>query len=121
MTCTMAASAATVSQSGRVGATDEGSARRMELSGQLVNTKDGDDAKYGIIRGEPRVLATRIFGGTTGNYVDQADYNYYFRQGFRRGYDDGYNSQSRYGSVSNGTPTILGSLVSSILGLHSIR
>lgn len=59
--------------------------------------------------------------GYTGNYVDQADYNYYFRQGFRRGYDDGYNSQSRYGSNSNGTPTILGSLLSSILGLQSIR
>jgi hypothetical protein len=59
--------------------------------------------------------------GYTGNYVDQADYNYYFRQGFRRGYDDGYNSQSRYGSISNGTPTILGSLLSSILGLQSIR
>jgi hypothetical protein len=59
--------------------------------------------------------------GYTGNYVDQADYNYYFRQGFRRGYDDGYNSQSRYGRISNGTPTILGTLLSSILGLQSIR
>lgn len=59
--------------------------------------------------------------GYTGNYVDQADYNYYFREGFRRGYDDGYNSRSRYGSTSNGTPTILGSLLTSILGLQSIR
>lgn len=59
--------------------------------------------------------------GYTGNYIDQADYNYYFRQGFRRGYDDGYNSQSRYGRISNGTPTILGTLLSSILGLQSIR
>jgi hypothetical protein len=59
--------------------------------------------------------------GYGGNYVDQSDYNYYFRQGFRRGYDDGYNSRSRYGSSSNGTPTILGSLLTSILGLASIR
>ncbi len=59
--------------------------------------------------------------GYTGSYVDQTDYNYYFRQGFRRGYDDGYSSQLRYGSNSNGTPTILGTLLSSILGLQSIR
>jgi hypothetical protein len=59
--------------------------------------------------------------GYTGNYVDQGDYNYYFREGFRRGYDDGYNSRSRYGSNQNGTPTILGSLLTSILGLQSIR
>jgi hypothetical protein len=59
--------------------------------------------------------------GYTGNYVDQSDYNYYFRQGFRRGYTDGYNSQSQYGTSSNGTNSILGSVLSAILGLQSIR
>lgn len=59
--------------------------------------------------------------GYSGNYVDQGDYNYYFREGFRRGYDDGYYSRSRYGSISNGTPTILGTLLSSILGFQPIR
>jgi hypothetical protein len=45
--------------------------------------------------------------GYGGNYVDQSDYNYYFRQGFRRGHDDGYNSRWQYGSSTNGTPLIL--------------
>jgi hypothetical protein len=59
--------------------------------------------------------------GYSGNYVDQSDYNYYFRQGFRRGYEDGYGGRSQYGSSLNGTPSILGSLLTSILGLQSIR
>lgn len=59
--------------------------------------------------------------GYSGYYVDQADYNYYFRQGFQRGYADGYNSQSQYGTSLNGTPSILATLLSSILGLTSLR
>jgi hypothetical protein len=59
--------------------------------------------------------------GYEGNYVSQSDYNYYFRQGFRRGYDDGYYSRSQYGTSSNGTASILSSLLSSILGLQSLR
>lgn len=56
--------------------------------------------------------------GYTGQYVDLSDYNYYFRQGFQRGYADGYNARSQYGSSSNG---ILGNLLTSILGLVSIH
>lgn len=59
--------------------------------------------------------------GYNGSYIDRGDYNYYFREGFRRGYDDGYYSRSRYGNSLNGTPTILGSLISTILGLQPIR
>lgn len=59
--------------------------------------------------------------GYSGYYVDQSDYNYYFRQGFRRGYADGYNSQSQYGTSLNGTSSILATLLSSILGLTSFR
>jgi hypothetical protein len=59
--------------------------------------------------------------GYSGYYVDQSDYNYYFRQGFRRGYSDGYYSQSQYGSSFNGTSSILATLLSSILGLTSLR
>jgi hypothetical protein len=59
--------------------------------------------------------------GYSGNYVDQSDYNYYFRQGYQRGYSDGYNSQSQYGSSLNGSPSILATLLSSILGLTSLR
>ena len=59
--------------------------------------------------------------GYTGNYVNQSDYNYYFRQGFRRGYDDGYYSRSQYGTSSNGSQSILSSLLSNILGLTQLR
>ena len=59
--------------------------------------------------------------GYSGNYVDQADYNYYFRQGFQRGYTDGYNSRSQYGSSLNGQSSILATLLTSILGLTSLR
>ncbi|MDB4875514.1 MAG: hypothetical protein JWM41_1960 [Gemmatimonadetes bacterium] len=59
--------------------------------------------------------------GYNGNYVDRSDYNYYFRQGFQRGYQDGYNSRSQYGSYSNGNGSILGNILSTILGLQTIR
>jgi hypothetical protein len=59
--------------------------------------------------------------GYAGNYVDQSEYNYYFRQGFQRGYADGYNSQSQYGTSLNGTSSILATLLQSILGLTSLR
>jgi hypothetical protein len=59
--------------------------------------------------------------GYTGNYVNQSDYNYYFRQGFQRGYQDGYNRRSQYGTVSNGSYSILGSLLTSILGLQPLQ
>ena len=59
--------------------------------------------------------------GYTGQYVAQSDYNYYFRQGFRRGYTDGYGSTSQYGSFNNGTGSILGNVLTSILGLTNLR
>jgi len=59
--------------------------------------------------------------GYSGYYVSQGDYNYYFRQGFQRGYQDGYNSRSQYGSQSSGTYNILGTILSQILNLQSLR
>jgi TolA-binding protein len=58
--------------------------------------------------------------GYTGNYIDQSDYNYYFRQGFQRGYEDAYGNHFQYGSSSNGTYSILANVLSSILGLQPI-
>jgi len=55
--------------------------------------------------------------GYEGNYVDRSDYNYYFREGFRRGFDDGFSRRSQFGS----NQSILGSLMTSILGFQSIR
>ena len=52
--------------------------------------------------------------GYDGYYVEQADYNYYFREGFSRGYEDGYNSRYRYGRYSGGSYSILGGILSQI-------
>jgi hypothetical protein len=59
--------------------------------------------------------------GYTGSYVDLSDYSYYFRQGFRRGYEDGYYSRLRYGSGSNGAFSILANVLTGILNLRPIR
>ena len=55
-------------------------------------------------------------------YVSRGDYQYYFRQGFQRGYEDGYYSRSRYGRYDdrNDTAIILGVVLASILNLQSI-
>jgi hypothetical protein len=59
--------------------------------------------------------------GFAGRYVDQNDYNYYFRQGFHKGYDDGYYSRTRYGRRANGRYTVLSAVLSGILKLDVIR
>lgn len=50
--------------------------------------------------------------------IDLSEYNYYFREGFRRGYEDGYYSRYEYGSYSNGRLGILGAILEQILGLQ---
>jgi hypothetical protein len=59
--------------------------------------------------------------GYTGYYVDQDEYNYYFREGFRRGYQDGFSSHYRYGRYSNGSYSVQVSILGQILGFQSIR
>ena len=66
-----------------------------------------------------------IYGsGTYGwqSYVDRGLYQHYFRQGFERGYQDGFNSGNRlqYGTYSNGNGVadILGSILGSILNIQ---
>ena len=59
--------------------------------------------------------------GYGGYYVSQDDYNYYFRQGFQRGYSDGYYGRYRYGRRSHGKYTILGAIVGSILDMQSLQ
>jgi hypothetical protein len=53
--------------------------------------------------------------------VERDDYNYYFREGFRRGYEDGYYSRYQYGRHVNGTYSLLGAILSQVLGFKSIR
>lgn len=52
------------------------------------------------------------------SYVDSSQYQYYFREGFERGYQDGYNSQVRYGYNSGGTLNILGTILNQILNIR---
>jgi hypothetical protein len=59
--------------------------------------------------------------GYNGYYIDQGDYNYYFREGFRRGYEDGYNSRYHYGRYSGGNYSVLGDILSQILGFESLH
>src|SRR5262249_12541199 len=54
-------------------------------------------------------------------YVDLGDYQYYFREGFTRGYEDGYYSRSQYGRYSNGSYSILGAILNQILGLQLLN
>jgi hypothetical protein len=57
--------------------------------------------------------------GYTGYYVDLSEYSYYFREGFRRGYEDGYYGRYQYGSYSNGVFSLLGNVLQGILDLRS--
>jgi hypothetical protein len=55
--------------------------------------------------------------GYDGYYVSTDEYGYYFREGFRRGYEDGYYGRYQYGQYSGGKYQILGSILGSILDL----
>jgi hypothetical protein len=58
--------------------------------------------------------------GYQGFYVDRDDYNNYFREGFRRGYEDGYGRRAQYGTYVNGMATILSAVLGSLLEFHVI-
>jgi hypothetical protein len=53
--------------------------------------------------------------------VDLSEYQNYFREGFNRGYEDGYYSPSQYGRYSNGTGSLLGNILEQILNLQLIN
>ena len=52
---------------------------------------------------------------------ERADYNYYFREGFCRGYDDGYGSRRQYGRYEGGSYTVLDAILSQVLSFQPIR
>lgn len=56
--------------------------------------------------------------GYNGYHVDLTEYRYYFRQGFNRGYQDGYNSRSQYGNNSNGGFSMLGNILQQIFNVR---
>lgn len=57
--------------------------------------------------------------GFNGYYGDRNEYAYYFRQGFERGYQDGYSGRQQYGSYNNGRASIIGTVLNTILNLQS--
>lgn len=59
--------------------------------------------------------------GYDGRYVRQEDYNHYFREGFQRGYEDGYDEHRRYGSSTDGSDTLLGAVLNAILNLQTLQ
>jgi flagellar biosynthesis/type III secretory pathway protein FliH len=59
--------------------------------------------------------------GYDGYYVDFSEYQYYFREGFQRGYEDGYYSRSQYGRYSGGKIGILANVLNVILSLSGLQ
>ncbi|MGH9508969.1 MAG: hypothetical protein ACRD2M_03450 [Terriglobales bacterium] len=59
--------------------------------------------------------------GYYGLYVDQSEYNHYFRQGFRRGYEDGYYSRYRYGRYAGGRYSLLDAVLTGIFLVTQFR
>jgi hypothetical protein len=59
--------------------------------------------------------------GFDGRYVRQDDYNHYFREGFQRGYEDGYYRRRTYGTNANGSDSLLGTVLNTILNLQPLK
>lgn len=59
--------------------------------------------------------------GYNGFYVKRDDYNHYFREGFSRGYGDGYDSRDQYGSYEDGKFSVLDTVLALILDLQPLR
>jgi len=64
--------------------------------------------------------------GYDGRYIAQDEYNHYFREGFQRGYDDGYYSRQKYGKKNdsggiNDEWLIAGAVVAAIIGYQVLK
>lgn len=59
--------------------------------------------------------------GFDGRYVQQDDYNHYFREGFQRGYEDGYYGRRTYGTTTDGSESLLGTVLNTILNLQPLQ
>lgn len=120
-----------VNRGGRWYTTDQ---RGADLLRQAVNEgyRQGFNAGRSDYQGNRRSSwsnSTQYRTGTYGyqNGVDRGQYQYYFRQGFQRGYQDGSNSQYQngytgdyqYGTYDNGTPSILGTILNQLLNIQS--
>lgn len=108
--------------------------RGADLLRQAVNAgyQQGFQAARNDRRSNRRGSYSTSSGYRSGTYgyqshVTQSQYQYYFRQGFQRGYQDGantqyqdgYNGSYQYGTSNNGVVSILGSILGSILNIQS--
>lgn len=59
--------------------------------------------------------------GYSGYYVSADDYRFYFREGFRRGYEDGYYGRHRYGSEVDGEVRLMTDVLRLIIDLQVLR
>jgi len=62
--------------------------------------------------------------GFDGRYIPQDEYQHYFREGFQRGYDDGYTGRHKYGQKDSGPNDewlIAGAVVAAILGYQLLK
>ncbi|HZS45349.1 MAG TPA: hypothetical protein VFC63_09630 [Blastocatellia bacterium] len=54
-------------------------------------------------------------------FLDEGEYSYYFRQGFERGYQDGYYGRFQYGSYVGGVYSIQAPVLGGILNFTYIH
>ena len=101
-------------------------AERVELRVLFLAERDPRRAFYELHEDEWRFDPRSSFAyqdayyGYDGRHLEQDEYQHYFREGFERGYEDGYYGRPRYGHYVGGKWTILGTVVGAILDLVSI-
>jgi len=54
------------------------------------------------------------------SYFNRDHYQHYYREGFQRGYEDGYYSRSRYGRNDNGQYFMIAAILAAVLGVQSL-
>jgi hypothetical protein len=93
--------------------------RAIDMGYQQGRRAGSNDRRYG--RGDNYRDDSNYRTGNYGyqSYVDLDQYQHYYREGFERGYRDGYSSEAQYGSNSGGKWSILGTILDGILNLRS--
>jgi len=120
-----------VNRGGRWYNTDQ---RGAELLRNAVN----EGYRQGFMAGRQNITNNRRGSWSTSNVyrtgnmgyqtsVDRGQYQYYFQQGFQRGYQDGSNRQYmndrsdrfQYGTYDNGQPSILSTILNEVLNIQN--
>lgn len=88
--------------------------------GFRAGVADREDRWRGDYRDNYAYMDARY--GYYGYYLDEAQYRYYFREGFRRGYEDGYYGHHHYGHRNDeGVYVVIATVLAVILGLHALH